>query len=100
MGPGAVAVWAEFMNLASAYPNSALPVGALIAIALTMVIVLAIWLIMVFRADSQPKADGQPKADKPTADSQPGVAAPGATSEDKHNDAGQAQAGDREGASA
>lgn len=78
------------MNLASAYPNSALSAGALMAIAFTMAIVLAIWLIMVFRADSQPK---------PKADSQPEVAEPTQTSEDKHNDAGQVQAGSREGAS-
>jgi len=83
------------MNLASAYPNSALSTGALMAIAFTMAIVLAIWLIMVFRADSQPKAEIQPEAD-----SQPEVAAPDATSEDKHNDAGQLRAGSREGASA
>ena len=90
-----VAVWAEVMNLADAYPNSALPVGALLAIALTMAVVLVIWLIMVFRADSQPKADSRPKAD-----SEPKVAEPAATSEDKHNDPGHAQADSREGASA
>ena len=89
------------MNLADAYPNSALPVGALMAIAFTMAIVLAIWLIMVFRADGQPKADSKPTADaKPKADSHPEVAEPVATSEDKHNDRGQAQAGRREGVSA
>ena len=83
------------MNLADAYPNSALPVGALLAIALTMAVVLVIWLIMVFRADRQPKAGSQPKAD-----SQPKVTGPAATSEDKHNDTGQAEAGRREGVSA
>jgi sugar phosphate permease len=83
------------MNLADAYPNSALSVGALMAIAFTMAIVLAIWLIMVFRADGKPQADG-----KPEADSHPKVAEPAATSEDKHNDRGQAQAGRREGVSA
>jgi hypothetical protein len=91
------------MNLADAYPNSALSVGALMAIAFTMVIVLAIWLIMVFRADGKPEAeaDGKPEADnKPEADSHPRVAEPAATSEDKHNDRGQAQAGRREGVSA
>jgi len=82
-------VWAEGMNLADAYPNSALPVGALMAIAFTMAIVLAIWLIMVFRADDQPKASRQPK-----------VAEPDATSEDKHNDSSQAEADRREGVSA
>jgi hypothetical protein len=76
------------MNLADAYPDSALSVGALMAIAFTMAIVLAIWLIMVFRADSQPKADSHPK-----------VAEPAGTSEDKHNGRGQDRAGRREGVS-
>jgi hypothetical protein len=80
------------MNFADANPNNALPAGSLIAIALTMTVVLAIWLIMVFRADSSQS--------KPRAGSQPKVAEPDATSEDKHNGAGQAQAGQREGASA
>lgn len=85
------------MNLASDYPNNALSAGPLIAISVTMAAVLAIWLIMVFRADSQqgskPKTDNQPKTD-----SQPEVAARAETSEDKHNDAGQLPAGSREGA--
>ena len=82
------------MNLADAYRDSALSVGALMAIAFTMAIVLAIWLIMVFRADSQPKADSQSKAD-----SHPKVAEPAGTSEDKHNGRGQDRAGRREGVS-
>lgn len=89
------------MNLADAYPNSALPVGALLAISLTMAVVLAVWLIMVFRADSQPKVDGPPKVDnQPEGDSQPKVAELEATSEDKHNDTGHAEADRREGVSA
>lgn len=80
------------MNLADTYPNNALPVGSLVAISLTMAVVLAIWLIMVFRADSSQS--------KPKAGSQPEVAKPDATSEDKYNGTGQAQAGQREGASA
>jgi hypothetical protein len=80
------------MNLADTYPNNALPVGSLLAISLTMAVVLAIWLIMVFRADSSQS--------KPRAGSQPKVAEPDATSEDKHNGTGQVQAGQREGASA
>jgi hypothetical protein len=44
---------------------------------------------------AKPKAGGKPKAD-----SHPEVAEPVATSEDKHNNRGQAQAGGREGVSA
>ena len=80
------------MNLADTYPNNALPVGSLVAIALTMAVVLAIWLIMVFRADSSQS--------KHRVGSQPKVAGPDATSEDKHNGTGQVRAGQREGASA
>jgi hypothetical protein len=47
------------MNLASAYPNNDLSVPALLAISLVMAISLALWLILVFRADAgSPAAKG------------------------------------------
>lgn len=60
------------MFYASAYPNSDLSAGAMTAIAVVMVAVLAFWLIMVYVAAREPR--------KPP----PGVAAPDDLTEDEH----------------
>lgn len=44
------------MNLASAYPNSDISVGAMTAIAVVMVAVLAFWLVAVYVAAREPRA--------------------------------------------
>lgn len=51
------------MNLASAYPNSAISAGAMMAIAFVMVAVLAFWLIMVYVADRPSVKDNAEPAD-------------------------------------
>ena len=43
------------MNLASAYPNSAISAGAMMAIAFVMVGVLVFWLVMVYVAAREPE---------------------------------------------
>jgi hypothetical protein len=87
-------MWTEVMNLASAYPNSALSAGALVVLALVMAVSLALWLILVFRADKSSASGAQP------AKSRLGVAAPGEAAEDEHSDAGQIPADRRHGAAA
>jgi hypothetical protein len=87
-------MWTEVMNLASAYPNSALSAGALIALALVMAVSLALWLILVFRADQSGAKETR------QAKSRLNVVAPGEAAEDKHSDAGQIPADRRHGAAA
>jgi hypothetical protein len=43
------------MVYASAYPNSDISVGAMTAIAVVMIAVLAFWLIMVYVAAREPR---------------------------------------------
>jgi hypothetical protein len=87
-------MWTEVMNIASAYPNSALSVGALVILAFVMVICLALWLIMVFRAGKSGSRDVQ------LANGHLTVAAPDETAEDEHSGTGDAPAGRRRGAAA
>ncbi len=47
------------MYLASAYPNSALSAGALVAIALVAAGTLALWLVMVFLAERNGEKNAQ-----------------------------------------
>jgi ABC-type nickel/cobalt efflux system permease component RcnA len=82
------------MNLASAYPDSALSAGAMTVLVFVMVISLALWLILVFRADKSSTKDTQ------QAKSRLDVAAPADTAEDGHSGAGHASADRRHGAAA
>jgi hypothetical protein len=69
------------MNLASAYPNSDISVGAMTGIAVVMSAVLAFWIIMVFVAAREPRRSRE----KPTAaDSGTSVAALDDLAEDEH----------------
>jgi len=71
------------MNLASAYPNSDISVGAMTAIAVVMSAVLAFWIIMVFVAAREPRrAHEKPMA----ADRGISVAAPDDLAEDEHKE--------------
>ena len=71
------------MNLASAYPNSDISVGAMTAIAVVAVAALACWLVMVYVAAREPR---KPRL---TGHAEPG-GAPAATAddlaEDEHED--------------
>jgi hypothetical protein len=82
------------MYLASAYPNSDLSAGDLTLLALVMVLSLAVWLIVVFRADRQ-----RPTATKRTKSSL-NVAALSATAEDKQGDVSHVPADHQHGAAA
>jgi hypothetical protein len=74
---------------ASAYPNSDISAGAMAAIAIVMVAVLACWLVMVYvaaREPRKPRLTGQ-QAEPGTEVAAPGSAGPGDLAEDKHREA-------------
>jgi len=48
------------MNLATAYPNSAISTGAMLVIALVMVGCLAFWLVSVYLADTRRSSRKRP----------------------------------------
>ena len=82
------------MDIASAYPNSALPAWELVMLAVVMAASLALWLILVFRAEkSSARGTGQAKGHL-------AVAAPDGTAEDKHSDADHAAVDQHHGAAA
>jgi hypothetical protein len=71
------------MNLASAYPNSDISVGAMTAIAVVAVAALACWLVMVYVAAREPR---KPRL---TGHAEPGAAPAAAAdelAEDEHED--------------
>jgi hypothetical protein len=68
------------MFYASAYPNSDLSAGAMAAIAVVMVGVLAFWLVMVYVAAREPRKSGQ----QPGTSADAAVAAPDDLAEDEH----------------
>ena len=69
------------MNIASAYSNSDISIGAMTAIAVVMSVVLAFWIIMVFVAAREPgRSRGKPMA----ADRGIPVATPDDLAEDEH----------------
>jgi hypothetical protein len=82
------------MYLASAYPNSALSAGALTVLALVMALSLALWLILVFRADKDTARDAQ------GAKRRLDVAALTKTAEDKQSDASHVPVDRQHGAAA
>jgi ABC-type nickel/cobalt efflux system permease component RcnA len=84
------------MDLASAYPDSAISAWMMTVIALVMVACLAAWLILVFRADSRGSARKTRQAAMPA----PAPAGPDRAAEDEHGEAGHAPAGVRHGAAA
>ena len=67
------------MLYASAYPNSAHSGGAMTAIAVVMVGVLAFWIAMVYVAAREPRRH------QPHARDHAAVAAPDDLAEDEHN---------------
>ncbi len=72
------------MNLASAYPNSDISAGAMMAIAFVMVAVLTFWLVMVYVAAREPR---RPRGQRAGAGGGAAVAAPDETAEDEHSEA-------------
>jgi hypothetical protein len=77
------------MDLASAYPNSAISTGAMLAIALVMAGSLAFWLVMVFVADRQRRNSSARLAAGPAAElAGPVPAGPDETAEDERSGAG------------
>jgi len=77
------------MRLASAYPNSAISTGAMIAIAVVMAAVLAFWLVMVFVADRQMRDQSARRArELAAAVAGPALFGPDETAEDESSDAG------------
>ncbi|HEX9042871.1 MAG TPA: hypothetical protein VF838_17950 [Trebonia sp.] len=84
------------MELASAYPNSAISGVMMAVIALVAAGTLAAWLILVFLADRQGSAKETRQPDMPA----PVVAAPDPAAEDEHSEAGHVPADGRHGAAA
>lgn len=84
------------MNLASAYPNSAISAAMMAVIALVAAGTLAAWLILVFLADRQSSAKKTPQADMPT----PVLTVLDQAAEDEHGEAGHAPVDGRHGAAA
>ena len=84
------------MNLASAYPNSAISPAMMAVIALVAAGTLAAWLIMVFLADRQSSAKKTPQADMPT----PVLTVLDRAAEDEHGEASRAPVDGRHGAAA
>jgi len=86
------------MPLASAYPNSAISTGAMIAIAVVMASVLAFWLVMVFVADRtkmgrQTRTQSARRAPEPAvAVAGPALSGPDETAEDEASEAGRGDA--------
>jgi hypothetical protein len=75
------------MDLASAYPNSAISTGAMLAIALVAVGGLAIWLVLVFLADRETANLSARRAQRPVAAAGPALAGPDETAEDEQDEA-------------
>jgi hypothetical protein len=73
------------MDLASAYPNSAISTGAMLVIALVMVGSLALWLGLVFLAD---RSRRDRSARRPVAVTEPALTEPAQTAEDEQDEAG------------
>lgn len=71
------------MSYASAYPNSAISAGAMTAIALVMVAVLACWLVMVYVAAREPRKPRLP-GQQPEPGGATAVAPPDDQAEDEH----------------
>jgi hypothetical protein len=76
------------MDLASAYPNSAISTGAMVAIALVAVGSLALWLVLVFLADRKTTELSARQVHHPAAVTGPALAGPAKTAEDKQDAAG------------
>jgi hypothetical protein len=55
------------MNLASAYPNSDISIGAMTAIAVVMSAVLAFWIVMVFAREPGRSQEKPMAADRGTS---------------------------------
>jgi hypothetical protein len=89
------------MDLASAYPNSAISAGAMLAIALVTAGSLAIWLVMVFLADRKTTDVSARRAPQPVAAAAgPALAGTDETAEDEQDEAGYRDATGRRQAAA
>lgn len=88
------------MDLATAYPNSAISAGAMLVIALVMTGSLALWLALVFLADRKSARLSAPRAWHPAAVAGPGLAGPDETAEDEQDEAGPGDTGARRQAAA
>ncbi len=84
-----------YTYLASAYPNSALSAGALTAIALVAAATLALWLVLVFRAEKSNEKNARRAHSHLTVMAQSDDAA-----EDRTSEAGTASADRPHGAAA
>ena len=84
------------MFFASAYPNSAISAGAMMAIAFVVVCTLAIWLVMVNLAGRE---SGKKNVRQPASPIR-AVAEPDEAAEDEHSEAGPAAAGHQHEAAA
>ena len=82
------------MDIASAYPDSALPAWQLVILAVVMAVSLGLWLILVFRAEKS-SATGTRQAD-----SRLSVAEPDETAEDRDSGTSRVPAGRSRGAAA
>jgi hypothetical protein len=81
------------MDLASAYPNSAISTGAMLAIALVAAGSLALWLVLVFRADrARPGQSARRAQQPPAALAGPDLTGPVETAEDEQDEAGHGDA--------
>ena len=89
------------MDLATAYPNSAISTGAMLAIALVAVSTLAIWLVLVFLADRKTSRVSVRRAQQPVAAAAgPALAGPDHTAEDEQEESGYRDAAGRRQAAA
>ncbi len=82
------------MDIASAYPSSALPTWQLVVLAVVMAASLVLWLLLVFRADKSCARDTR------QANSHLGVAEPDETAEDRDSGTSHVPASRRHGAAA
>lgn len=77
-----------YMYLASAYPNSALSLGSMMAIAFVAVATLACWLILVFVAAREPGEQRGRQAHRDATPARPSeLAARDSSAEDGHSEA-------------
>lgn len=88
------------MNLASAYPNSALPAAEMAVIALVMLASLGFWIIMVFLADRDGGGRRARRRARPAGHEPAPLAGGGEVAEDEQSEATSAPAGQRHEAAA
>jgi hypothetical protein len=80
------------MNLASAYPNSDLSALAMTVMAVVMTCTLAVWLILVFLADRQPRR----RAEAGQAEADTAAAGPAAVADNNLSELGEHQTAEQQ----